>query len=119
VTSFACSQLRAQLDKDAGCNVVSGQLVALASKKGIVPQLYLDTFDDVAYGSGAWNGQSWYGSQWLQGQSWYGQSWYGQSWYGQSWYEDGSTSQGSAPTEGTATDYGTVLPGSAWYGVWR
>jgi hypothetical protein len=55
----------------------------------------------------------------VQGQSWYGQSWYGQSWYGQSWYEAGSPQPATTPTEGTATDYGTVLPGSAWYGVWR
>jgi serine protease AprX len=119
VASFSCSQLRAALDQGAGCSVVSGQLVALATKRGVVPQPYLDTFDAVGYGTGTWSGQSWYGSQWLQGQSWYGQSWYGQSWYGQSWYEEGSAPPSSAPTEGTATDYGTVLPGSAWYGVWR
>lgn len=58
-----------------------------------------------AYANGTWDGQSWYGQSWY-GQSWYGQSWYGQSWYGLSWYED-------------STDYGAVLPGSAWYGAWR
>ena len=119
VTSFSCSQLRAALDRDAGCGVVTGQLTALATKKGIVPQPYLDAFDAAAYGTGTWSGQSWYSSQWLAGQSWYGQSWYGQSWYGQSWYEEGSPPPSSSPTEGTSTDYGTVLPGSAWYGVWR
>jgi serine protease AprX len=119
VTSFSCGTLRAQLDKDAGCTVVSGQLTALATKKGVLAQPYLDAFDATAYGTGTWDGQSWYAGQWVQGQSWYGQSWYGQSWYGQSWYEDGSAQPSTAPSEGTSTDFGTVLPGSAWYGVWR
>ncbi|MFN2539472.1 MAG: S8 family serine peptidase, partial [Mycobacteriales bacterium] len=119
VTSFSCSQLRKQFEKDAGCDVVSGQLTALASQGGVLGQPTLDVFDGQAYGSGDWNGQSWYAGQWVQGQSWYGQSWYGQSWYGQSWYESGDAPPSDPPTEGTATDYGTVLPGSAWYGVWR
>jgi serine protease AprX len=119
VTSFGCSQLRTQLERDAGCNVVAGDLTALATKRGVVAQPYLDRFDAAAYGSGDWSGQSWYASQWVQGQSWYGQSWYGQSWYGQSWYEADGAQPSTTPTEGTATDYGTVLPGSAWYGVWR
>ena len=36
-----------------------------------------------------------------------------------SWYEADNPQPSGTPTEGTATDYGTVLPGSAWYGVWR
>jgi serine protease AprX len=63
-----------------------------------------------------WTGQSWYASQWVTGQSWYGQSWYGQSWYGQSWYGYGGS---TPPTEGQVTPLGTVLKGSAFYGVWR
>lgn len=118
VTSFGCSALRAQVDRDAGCTYVSGQLVALGTKATLVSPATLGRFDPADYGSGPWTGQSWYADQWTQGQSWYGQSWYGQSWYGQSWYEDSST-QRSAPTEGTVTDYGAVLPGSAWYGVWE
>ena len=34
----------------------------------------------------------------------------------QSWYEDGSP---RATSEGSSTDFGTALRGSAWYGVWR
>jgi hypothetical protein len=94
------------------CTYVHGMLTSLAARKlqgpGLVP------FDVTEYGQ-SWYGQSWYSSQWLQGQSWYGQSWYGQSWYGQSWYEDSPRST----SEGTSTDFGTVLPGSTWYGVWR
>jgi serine protease AprX len=67
------------------------------------------------YANGDWSGQSWYASQWAQGQSWYGQSWYGQSWYGQSWYG----ASGAEAKDGERTPLGTVLPGSAWYGVWR
>lgn len=118
VTSFSCSGLRSQLDKDAGCNVVAGQLTALATQKGLVaPQPYLTPFSD-AYASGPWTPASWQdpGNPWLAGNSWYGNSWYGNSWYGNSWYEQGSA---QPTTEGTVTDYGTVLPGSAWYGVWR
>jgi serine protease AprX len=107
-----------QRSSDNGCQVVSGSSTALGTKRGTVPPA-LRSFDAAAYGSGAWSGQSWYSSQWVQGQSWYGQSWYGQSWYGQSWYETDSPQPATAPAEGTATDYGTVLPGSAWYGVWR
>ena len=103
---------------DSGCSVVSGSSTALGAKRGTGSPA-LRTFDAAGYGTGVWSGQSWYTSQWLQGQSWYGQSWYGQSWYGQSWYEQGSAQPSTTPTEGSATDYGTVLPGSAWYGVWR
>jgi hypothetical protein len=85
----------------------------------VLAQPYLDAFDATSYGTGTWDGQSWYAGQWVQGQSWYGQSWYGQSWYGQSWYEEGSAQPSTAPSEGTSTDFGTVLAGSAWYGVWR
>ncbi len=113
VTSFACSVPRQLLDGD-DCTYVHGVLTALATP---APQgAELLPFDPKAYDGGSWDGQSWYGSQWVQGQSWYGQSWYGQSWYGQSWYED----SGPAPaSQGEATPYGTVLPGSTWYGVWR
>jgi hypothetical protein len=110
--SFACSLPRQTLDGD-DCTYVHGQLTALAKQELQGPDLV--GFDPTAYSTGTWNGQSWYGSQWVSGQSWYGQSWYGQSWYGQSWYEAGS----GTPSEGSATDFGTVLPGSAWYGVWR
>ena len=72
------------------------------------------SFDASGY-SNDWTGQSWYASQWAQGQSWYGQSWYGQSWYGQSWYG----TAGAESSDGEVTPLGTVLPGSAWYGVWR
>ncbi|HTL22696.1 MAG TPA: hypothetical protein VL281_01560, partial [Mycobacteriales bacterium] len=67
------------------------------------------------YANGDWTGQSWYGQSWY-GQSWYGQSWYGQSWYGLTWYESAAS---PAPWEESSTDYGAVLPGSAWYGTWR
>jgi serine protease AprX len=114
VTSFACSAAEALVDGE-DCTYVHGARTALAEAsatgKDLVP------FDATGYGSGVWDGQSWYGSQWLSGQSWYGQSWYGQSWYGQSWYEAGSSS--GTTSEGTSTDFGTVVPGSAWYGVWR
>lgn len=114
-----CGQLRSQVDNDPGCEVVSGQLTALGSRAGIVTHSALDTFDAQAYASGTWNGQNWYSDQWVQGQSWYGQSWYGQSWYGQSWYEADSPQPTTAPAEGSSTHYGTVVRGSAWYGVWR
>jgi serine protease AprX len=113
VTSFACGPARVVADGD-DCTYVHGRLTALAARTLGGPQLL--PFDSTEYGTSPWTGQSWYGSQWMEGQSWYGQSWYGQSWYGQSWYEDGST---SSTSEGTKTDYGAVLPGSAWYGVWR
>ena len=115
VSSFACSQLRAALEPGAGCNVVAGQLTALAATTSVLGQPYLTPFDPTGY-TGTWSGNSWYASQWAQGNSWYGNSWYGNSWYGNSWYEDGSS---PSTSEGTPTDYGTVLPGSAWYGVWR
>jgi serine protease AprX len=117
-TSFACDLLRRQLD-GADCDYVHGQLTALGRVTGVVRKPDLVPFDPTAYAGGTWDGQSWYSSQWLQGQSWYGQSWYGQSWYGQSWYEEGTAQPATSPTEGTATQLGTVLPGSAWYGVWR
>lgn len=113
VTSFLCSTSRLVVDGD-DCTYVHGPLTALA--KQAQQGVDLLPFDPTTYASGTWDGQSWYGSQWVQGQSWYGQSWYGQSWYGQSWYETGAS---SSTTEGTSTDFGTVLPGSAWYGVWR
>lgn len=63
-----------------------------------------------AWSPGTWAGSSWYGS------SWYGSSWYGSSWYGSSWYEDGN----SHDQEGNEkTPFGTVLPGSAFYGAWE
>jgi serine protease AprX len=113
VTSFACAPTRAFVDGD-DCTYVHGRLTALATKAVQGPDLL--AFDGSEYATDPWTGQSWYGSQWLSGQSWYGQSWYGQSWYGQSWYE---SSAAPPPSEGTATDFGTVLPGSAWYGAWR
>lgn len=113
VTSFACAPTRTVVDGD-DCTYVHGQLTAHAAKALQGPDLL--PFDATEYTSDPWTGQSWYGSQWMSGQSWYGQSWYGQSWYGQSWYEDSSS---PPPTEGSATDFGTVLPGSAWYGAWR
>ena len=115
VTSFACSPLRAAADPGAGCDVVAGQLTALGTAAGPLAPPRLLPFDAAGY-TGTWSGNSWYASEWAQGNSWYGNSWYGNSWYGNSWYEDGSS---ASATEGTATDYGTVLPGSAWYGVWR
>ncbi|MCW2599510.1 MAG: peptidase and in kexin sedolisin [Frankiales bacterium] len=118
VTSFSCDVLR-QTVNGAGCGVVSGQLTALATITGPFAQPQLQPFDASGYAGGEWTGQSWYASQWAQGQSWYGQSWYGQSWYGQSWYEQDTAQPSQAPDEGTATDFGTVLPGSAWYGVWN
>jgi serine protease AprX len=118
VTSYSCDLVRQRLD-DQGCTVVSGQLTALAAVSGPFGQPHLLPFDATAYAGTEWTGQSWYASQWAQGQSWYGQSWYGQSWYGQSWYEQGTAPPPQGPVEGTATDFGTVLPGSAWYGVWR
>ncbi len=117
VTSFACSTVRLQVDAE-GCTVVTGQLSALGKLTGPFNQPHLLPFDSGAYLADPWTGQSWYSSQWVQGQSWYGQSWYGQSWYGQSWYEQGSAPQ-QGPVEGTLTPYGVVLPGSAWYGVWK
>jgi serine protease AprX len=113
VTSFACNAARLAIDGN-DCTYVHGVLTALAARRIQGPDLL--PFDTGEYAGSPWSGQSWYGSQWVEGQSWYGQSWYGQSWYGQSWYEDGST---TSTSEGGATDYGTVLPGSAWYGVWR
>lgn len=118
VTSFTCSTLRLQVDAE-GCTVVSGQFSALGKLTGPFAQPHLLLFDGDAYLADPWTGQSWYSSQWVQGQSWYGQSWYGQSWYGQSWYEEGSPQPASGPVEGTVTPYGVVLPGSAWYGVWK
>ena len=112
VTSFSCSQARRVLDGD-DCDAVRGQLTSRGVQGGLGPDLL--PFDATEYGQ-SWYGQSWYETQWVQGQSWYGQSWYGQSWYGQSWYEDGST---TSTSEGSRTDFGTVLPGSSWYGVWR
>jgi serine protease AprX len=113
VTSFTCGPARTVLDGE-DCVYVHGRLTALARDAVQGPDLV--PFDAVGYASGTWNGQSWYGSQWMSGQSWYGQSWYGQSWYGQSWYEADNS---PPPSEGSRTDFGTVLPGSAWYGVWR
>jgi serine protease AprX len=113
VTSFACAPTRALVDGD-DCTYVHGQLTARAARALQGPDLL--PFDATEYTTDPWTGQSWYGSQWVSGQSWYGQSWYGQSWYGQSWYE---ASDAPPPTEGSATDFGTVLPGSAWYGAWR
>ncbi len=110
VTSFACGPARALLDND-DCTYVHGQLTALGRQALQGPELV--PFDGLGYARDPWTGQSWYGSQWLSGHSWYGQSWYGQSWYGQSWYES------SPSTDRSATDFGTVLPGSAWYGAWR
>ncbi len=118
VTSFACSTVRQQVDAE-GCTVVAGQLSALGKLTGPFAQPHLLPFDGDAYLADPWTGQSWYSSQWVQGQSWYGQSWYGQSWYGQSWYEQGQAQPSGGPVEGTVTPYGVVLPGSAWYGVWR
>jgi serine protease AprX len=115
-SSFTCSAPRQLVDGD-DCGYVHGQLTALARQALQGPDLV--GFDPDAYSTGTWSGQSWYSSQWVSGQSWYGQSWYGQSWYGQSWYEAGSGSTSTSPTEGSATDFGTVLPGSVWYGVWR
>jgi serine protease AprX len=112
VTSFACMPARAVVDGN-DCTYVHGALTAQAVSRLQGPDLV--PFDGGAYATDPWTGQSWYGSQWVQGQSWYGQSWYGQSWYGQSWYEDSPRST----SEGTATPLGTVLPGSAWYGVWQ
>jgi serine protease AprX len=112
VTSFSCSAARAVVDGD-DCVYVHGRLTSLAARSVQGPNLL--PFDGAQYVSAPWTGQSWYSSQWMQGQSWYGQSWYGQSWYGQSWYEDSPRST----SEGTSTDFGTVLPGSTWYGVWR
>lgn len=114
VTSFPCGPARSVVDGD-DCTYVHGTLTALAEHSLQGPDLV--PFDGAEYATAPWNGQSWYGSQWLAGQSWYGQSWYGQSWYGQSWYE--SPSAAAAPSEGTPTDFGTLLPGSAWYGAWR
>ncbi|HUR13690.1 MAG TPA: S8 family serine peptidase [Mycobacteriales bacterium] len=113
VTSFACGPVRAAVDGD-DCTYVHGRLTALGVQSPHGAELL--PFDGPEYATDPWTGQSWYGSQWLAGQSWYGQSWYGQSWYGQSWYE---TSSSPPPSGGTATDFGTVLPGSAWYGAWR
>jgi serine protease AprX len=118
VSSFSCDMVRDRVD-GAGCTVVNGEFTALANATGPFAQPHLRVFDAAAYAADPWTGQSWYASQWAQGQSWYGQSWYGQSWYGQSWYEQGTASPSQAPTEGTPTDFGTVLPGSAWYGVWE
>jgi serine protease AprX len=115
VSSFTCDRFRMALDSE-GCSVVRGELTALATTSGAFQQPHLVPFDATAYAS-EWTDQSWYSSQWLQGQSWYGQSWYGQSWYGQSWYED--TGPHPAPSEGSATGFGTVLRGSTWYGVWK
>ncbi len=117
VTSYACGAVRRSVDGE-GCTVVSGQLTALGTT-GMLYEPRLVPFDASGYVGTDWTGQSWYSSQWVQGQSWYGQSWYGQSWYGQSWYEAGSSPPAQDPVEGTATDFGTVLPGSAWYGVWK
>jgi len=112
VTSFACSQVRLSVDSD-DCTYVHGLLTALSAQGLQGPDL--KPFDEGGFND-PWTGQSWYGSPWVQGQSWYGQSWYGQSWYGQSWYEDTGPQQTG---EGTPTDYGTALLGSAWYGVWE
>lgn len=113
VTSFACGPARTVVDGD-DCTYVHGMLTALARQGLHGPDLV--PFDGGEYLRDPWTGQSWYGSQWLSGQSWYGQSWYGQSWYGQSWYESSSS---GPPSEGTVTDFGAVLRGSAWYGAWR
>ncbi len=118
VASFACSSARLALSPE-GCTYVHGDLTARGTQTtgplGSYPSLL--PFQAGEYAGGVWDetvapsGQSWYSSQWVQGQSWYGQSWYGQS-----WYEEQAAPE---PTEGTSTPFGTVLPGSAWYGVWR
>lgn len=112
-TSVGCGVLGTRQLVDSTCSHVQGQQVALADHTPTGDQLR--TFDALAYATSPWTGNSWYSSQWVAGNSWYGNSWYGNSWYGNSWYGY----DGGSASEGQSTPLGTVLAGSAFYGVWR